>query len=106
MRTAAIRMGDDLWRLLESEAARLSVSVSQYVREAALARASAAASARGQDPFDLLAEAAQRDGARRDEPAQADSWADSADSRAARARAAARDARDDSRAVRAESAQA
>jgi hypothetical protein len=54
MRVTSLRMGDDLWRLLEAEATRVGVSVSQYVREAALARASAAAGARGEDPFRLL----------------------------------------------------
>jgi hypothetical protein len=55
MRVTAIRMGHDLWGLLEAEAAQLGVSVSQYVREAALARAAAAAAARGEDPYELLA---------------------------------------------------
>lgn len=58
MRVSAIRFGSDLWRLLEEEASRVGVSVSQYVREAALARASAAAVARGGDPLDALAQAA------------------------------------------------
>ncbi len=55
MRVSAIRVGVDLWRLLEAEAALVGVSVSQYVREAALARACAAAAARGEDPIELLA---------------------------------------------------
>jgi hypothetical protein len=58
MRVSAIRFGTDLWQLLESEAARVGVSVSQYVREAALARATAAAAARGADPFEVLAASA------------------------------------------------
>lgn len=58
MRVAAIRVGPDLWRLLEAEASLVGVSVSQYVREAGLARASAAAAARGEDTFELLALAA------------------------------------------------
>jgi hypothetical protein len=60
MRVTAIRMGHDLWGLLEAEAAQLGVSVSQYVREAALARAAAAAAARGEDPYELLAHAGQQ----------------------------------------------
>lgn len=55
MRVSAIRFGTDLWQVLETEAARVGVSVSQYVREAALTRAAAAAAARGEDPFQLLA---------------------------------------------------
>ncbi|HTX09200.1 MAG TPA: hypothetical protein VME22_11350 [Solirubrobacteraceae bacterium] len=50
-----VRFGTDLWRLLESEAQYAGLSVSQYIREAALARAAAAAAARGHGPFDLLA---------------------------------------------------
>lgn len=57
MRVSAIRFGADLWRLLEAEAARAGVSVSQYVREAALARASAAVARRGEDPLDMLGQA-------------------------------------------------
>ena len=57
MRVSAIRFGTDLWQILESEAARVGVSVSQYVREAALMRAAAAATARGEDLFQVLAEA-------------------------------------------------
>jgi len=58
MRLTAIRMGDDLWRLLEGEAARVGVSVSQYIREAALSRAAAAAALRGEDAHAVLAQAA------------------------------------------------
>src|SRR5205085_1916024 len=58
MRLTAIRMGDDLWRLFEGEAARVGVSVSQYIREAALSRAAAAAALRGEDPHTVLAQAA------------------------------------------------
>jgi hypothetical protein len=68
MRVTAIRMGDDLWHLLEDEAARVSVSVSQYIREAALSRAAAAAVLRGEDPHRVLAQAALSAGA----PAPAD----------------------------------
>ena len=60
MRVTAIRVGADLWRVLDAEAARVGVSVSQYVREAALARASAAAAARGEDLHELLAQARPR----------------------------------------------
>ena len=58
MRVSAIRFGSDLWRLLEDEAARVGVSVVQYVREASLAGAAAAVVARGEDPLELLSVAA------------------------------------------------
>jgi hypothetical protein len=57
MKVTTVRFGGDLWALLADEAARVGVSVSQYVREAALARAAAAAAMRGQAPFDVWAEA-------------------------------------------------
>jgi len=55
MKVTTVRFGTDLWRLLEAEAESVGVSVSQYIREAALARAAAAAAARGQAPYELLA---------------------------------------------------
>jgi hypothetical protein len=55
MRVTTIRFGEDLWRLLEEQAALSGVSTSQYIREAALARAAAAAAVRGEDPLALLA---------------------------------------------------
>lgn len=55
MKVTTVRFGTDLWRLLEAEAAKAGVSTSQYIREAALARAAAAAAARGEGPFELLA---------------------------------------------------
>lgn len=55
MKVTTVRFGTDLWRLLEAEAAFAGVSTSQYIREAALARAAAAAATRGHGPFDLLA---------------------------------------------------
>jgi hypothetical protein len=48
MKVTTVRFGVDLWGLLDAEAARVGVSVSQYIREAALARAAAAAAARGE----------------------------------------------------------
>jgi hypothetical protein len=55
MKTTTLRFGPDLWRVLVGEAATAGVTVSQYVRDAALARALAAAAARGEGPFELLA---------------------------------------------------
>jgi hypothetical protein len=59
MKVTTLRFGEDLWTLLEQEAALAGVSVSQYVREAALARAAAAAGARGESPYDGLARSAR-----------------------------------------------
>ena len=55
MKVTTLRFGEDLWALLEREAARSGTSVSQYIREAALARAAFAAGARGEAPGELLA---------------------------------------------------
>jgi hypothetical protein len=60
MRVSAVRFGADLWQLLDDEATRVGVSVAQYVREASLARAAAAAAARGEDPLERLAAAARK----------------------------------------------
>jgi hypothetical protein len=46
MKVTTVRFGEDLWALLEGEAAATGVSVSQYIREAALARAAFAVGAR------------------------------------------------------------
>ena len=56
MKVTTVRFGTDLWRFLEAEANHVGVSVSQYVREAALARAAAASAARGDDPLVVLGE--------------------------------------------------
>jgi hypothetical protein len=56
MRVTTVRFGADLWRLLEREAEFAGISTSQYIREAALARAAAATGARAQDVFELLAQ--------------------------------------------------
>lgn len=55
MKVTTLRFGPDLWALLEDEASRVGVSVSQYVREAALARAAAATALRGEPPLERLA---------------------------------------------------
>jgi mobilization protein NikA len=55
MKVTTVRFGEDLWALLESEAERAGVSVSQYIREAALARAAFAAGSRAEAPSELLA---------------------------------------------------
>jgi hypothetical protein len=55
MKATTVRLGTDLLRLLEAGAQDAGVSVSQYIRQAALARAAAASAARGHGPFELLA---------------------------------------------------
>jgi hypothetical protein len=55
MKVTTVRFGEDLWGLLESEAANSGVSVSQYIREAALARAAFAVGARAGAADELLA---------------------------------------------------
>jgi hypothetical protein len=101
MRVTTVRFGRDLWQLLESEAALAGTSTSQYIREASLARAAAAAAARGEDPFESLAAAGEGvpapDGAA---PARAEV------KEARKARAGAVDAREAAQALRAESGQA
>jgi uncharacterized protein (DUF1778 family) len=59
MRVTTLRFGTDLWTLLEQEASAAGTSVSQYVREAALARAAASAGARGDVPYALLSAGAR-----------------------------------------------
>ena len=51
MHQTTLRFPEDLWRFLEEEARSLGVSVAQYVREAALARAAYDAGRRGEPLF-------------------------------------------------------
>ena len=51
MHQTTLRFPEDLWRFLEDEAKSLGVSVAQYVREAALARAAYDAGRRGDALF-------------------------------------------------------
>src|SRR3954447_7923920 len=51
MHQTTLRFPEDLWRFLEEEAKSLGVSVAQYVREAALARAAYDAGRRGEPIF-------------------------------------------------------
>ena len=101
MRVTTVRFGRDLWQLLESEAALAGTSISQYIREASLARAAAAAAARGEDPFELLA--AGGDGV---PGPDAGAPAPAEIRKARKARAGAVDAREDARALHAQSGQA
>src|SRR4051794_17910543 len=51
MHQTTLRFPEDLWEFLEEEARSLGVSVAQYVREAALARAAYDAGRRGEPLF-------------------------------------------------------
>jgi glutathione S-transferase len=55
MKVTTVRFGEDLWALLEAEADHAGVSVSQYIREAALARAAFLVGARAGVADELLA---------------------------------------------------
>lgn len=49
MHATTVRFGDDLWALLESEAAAQGTSVAQFVRDAALMRVASAMARRGEE---------------------------------------------------------
>jgi len=57
---ATLRLSHDVAHAIESEAARAGITASQFIREAALARASAAIAARGSGDFTLLAAATRQ----------------------------------------------
>lgn len=67
LKAATIRVSQDLWSLLEEEAARQQISVSQFVRDAALLRVGHLAGARGDDSglIKIGQLAVQSDGERR-----------------------------------------
>jgi hypothetical protein len=102
MKVTTVRFGADLWQFVEAEAAHAGVSASQYIREAALARAAAAAAARGDGPFELLA-GALREVARDEQDPHRRSEIEGVLSRLARLTATT--TREESKALRAESEQ-
>jgi hypothetical protein len=55
MKVTTVRFSEDLWAAVAAEAALSGVSASQFIREAALARAATAAGARGEALFDSFA---------------------------------------------------
>lgn len=103
MKVTTLRFGTDLWRLLETEATNAGVSTSQYIREAALARAAAAAAARGEGPYELLAGALREVSREEDDPTRR---ADIQRTLAALSRLTAAEKRRDAHAVAAQSKQA
>src|SRR3712207_3007714 len=63
MRATTVRFGEDLWGLLENEAARSGVSAAQFVREATIVRLAMLAGMRG-DPAARMTLATVADEAR------------------------------------------
>jgi hypothetical protein len=57
---ATVRLSHDVAHAIESEAAQAGISASRFIREAALARASAAIAARGTGDFQLLGAATRQ----------------------------------------------
>ena len=51
MKVTTVRFGEDLWAAIAAEAEQAGVSASQFIREAALARAAASAGTRGEFLF-------------------------------------------------------
>jgi hypothetical protein len=103
MKVTTVRFSQDLWETVSHEAAIAGVSASQFVREAALARAAAAAGARGELPFATFSVArAAVEAASPLAPANA---AEIQAALSALARAMASDIRSDSEALRGKSEQ-
>ena len=104
MKATTIRFGQDLWDAVAAEAERAGVSTSQFIREAALARAAAAAGARGEMLFDAGEAGIQE--AERSESLPPDRQREIQSAVAARTRAAAAETRSGSQALHAQSEQA
>jgi GAF domain-containing protein len=61
MKATTVRFGEDLWAMLEREAARLGVSAAQFVREATIMRVALLAGSRGDPDAELtIADIASR----------------------------------------------
>ncbi|HEV2773273.1 MAG TPA: GAF domain-containing protein [Thermoleophilaceae bacterium] len=72
MHATTVRFTDDLWELLEGEAARQGVSVAQFVRDAALFRVASVMARRGEEGADEMLERLAADTLkRRNRPAPA-----------------------------------
>src|SRR5215212_7199886 len=104
MKATTVRFSEDLWSTISAEAELAGLSASQFIREAALARAAAAAGARGEvifDPFPLEIDGITKRAARSaGEGGQAELR-----SEAEAVRAESRQARRNSKRLRAESAE-
>ena len=104
MKATTIRFGTDVWDAIAAEAEKAGVSTAQFIRDAALARAAAAAGARGEMLFDPMA-TGLHDAARFDS-LPADRQREIRNAVSAITRASAAETRNGSRALRAESQQA
>lgn len=105
MKVTTVRFSQDLWDVIAMEAALAGVSASEFIREAALARAAAAAGSRGDMPFTSFSSAAAELG-RASEGSNADQRAEIHDALAKLSRAMAGSIRSDAEALRAQSHQA
>src|SRR4051812_10126115 len=104
MKVTTVRFSQDLWDAVAAEAEIAGVSASQFIREAALARAAAAAGSRGELLFEGFASAV-RDAARIESlPPERQREIETAVASVTRALAAG--TRSDSRALHAQSQQA
>lgn len=104
MKATTLRFSDDLWAALSVEAAMAGVSTSQFIREAALARAAAAAGARGEMLFGSFSETVEE--VRRTSPAEGGREPAIQEALSMLSRALAGSVRSDAEALRAESQQA
>jgi mobilization protein NikA len=104
MKVTTVRFSEDLWEAIAAEAERAGVSASQFIREAALARAAGAAGARGEFLFEAFGPA-MHEAVRPDlMPSERQREIQAAISGVTRALAA--DTRSDAQALRAQSQQA
>lgn len=103
MKVTTVRFSEDLWAAVAAEAEIAGVSASQFIREAALARAAASAGARGQLPFGSFTSTVAEVGATF--PPGSARRVDVQEALAVLARAIAPEVRTDARALRAQSRQ-
>jgi hypothetical protein len=104
MKVTTVRFSEDLWAAVSAEAALSGVSASQFIREAALARAAAAAGARGEALFDTFS--STLDEVERGAPLPPDRQRDVQAALSLLGRALTGTTRDEAEALRAESRQA
>ena len=104
MKVTTVRFSEDLWAAVAAEAERSGVSASQFIREAALARAAAAAGSRGEAIFDSYSSAMDEVG--RGPEIQEGHQREVQSALSTLSRALSGTTRDDAEALRAESRQA
>ncbi|HEX6714535.1 MAG TPA: hypothetical protein VF066_14170 [Thermoleophilaceae bacterium] len=104
MKVTTVRFSEDLWAAVAAEAALAGVSASEFIREAALARAAAAAGARGEFLFNSYSSAVKE--VYRGPSLPADRQRELHEALSMLSRALAGTARSDAEALRAESRQA